>query len=72
MGGDASNSEEGKKRPETLVFTNKLSGEAGYGTAWKAMTEAHKSQMVWFRYGWITFSRYMVINDLRLEKVRGK
>jgi N-acetylglucosaminylphosphatidylinositol deacetylase len=30
-----------------------------------AMTRAHVSQMVWFRWGWITLSRYMVVNDLR-------
>lgn len=29
-----------------------------------AMTTAHVSQMKWFRYGWITLSRYMVANDL--------
>ena len=40
-----------------------------YGTARRAMTEAHKSQMVWFRWGWILFSRYMYINDLRRERV---
>ncbi|EHA52719.1 hypothetical protein MCOR27_002524 [Pyricularia oryzae] len=67
------------KSPERLVFMNSLmpgkaqegggsnDGGASYGTAWRAMTEAHKSQMVWFRYGWITLSRYMVVNDLKLE-----
>ncbi len=45
-------------------------GSVGLPTAWKAMTTAHASQMVWFRYGWIVFSRYMVMNDLRLEKVK--
>ncbi|KAK4633881.1 N-acetylglucosaminyl-phosphatidylinositol de-N-acetylase [Fulvia fulva] len=34
-----------------------------------AMTTAHKSQMRWFRWGWIGVSRYMVINDL--QKRRG-
>jgi N-acetylglucosaminylphosphatidylinositol deacetylase len=34
------------------------------------MISAHQSQMVWFRYGWITLSRYMYINDLRLERVK--
>lgn len=34
-----------------------------------AMTTAHKSQMRWFRWGWIVVSRYMVINDL--QKVKG-
>lgn len=41
-------------------------------TAWKAMVTAHKSQMVWFRWGWILFSRYMYMNDLRLEKAGAK
>ncbi|KAF5648691.1 n-acetylglucosaminyl-phosphatidylinositol de-n-acetylase [Fusarium tjaetaba] len=59
-----------KERPESLVFMNQLVGRGAYGTAWSAMTQAHRSQMVWFRYGWITLSRYMVINDLRLEKVK--
>lgn len=60
-----------KKHPAALVFLSGL-GKGGVATAWKAMTTAHKSQMVWFRYGWITFSRYMVVNDLRLEKIKGQ
>ncbi|KAL8710039.1 MAG: hypothetical protein Q9220_005310 [cf. Caloplaca sp. 1 TL-2023] len=35
----------------------------------KAMTNAHKSQMRWFRWGWITFGRYMVVNDLKRQRV---
>ena len=35
----------------------------------KAMTTAHKSQMVWFRWGWIWGSRYMVVNDLEKVKI---
>lgn len=58
------------KHPAALVFMSSLVGDAGLRTAWRAMTTAHKSQMVWFRWGWITLSRYMVINDLRLEKIR--
>ncbi|KAH6893356.1 N-acetylglucosaminyl-phosphatidylinositol de-N-acetylase [Thelonectria olida] len=58
--------------PTNLVFFSPFTGEKSHATAWKAMTEAHKSQMVWFRYGWITLSRYMVINDLRLENVKSK
>lgn len=56
-------------RPGALVFMSSLVGGEGatLRTAWKAMTEAHASQMRWFRYGWITMSRYMVMNDLRLE-----
>lgn len=29
-----------------------------------AMTDAHVSQMKWFRYGWIYLSRYMIANDI--------
>jgi N-acetylglucosaminylphosphatidylinositol deacetylase len=41
-----------------------------YWKAQTAMTSGHKSQMVWFRWGWITMSRYMIINYLQREKVR--
>lgn len=58
-----------EEHPAALLFLNQLAGENALGTAWTAMTDAHRSQMVWFRYLWIGFSRYMVINDLRLEKV---
>jgi N-acetylglucosaminylphosphatidylinositol deacetylase len=50
--------------PTPLLF---VSSPVGYRTAQKAMTSAHESQMRWFRWGWITLSRYMVINDLRKE-----
>ncbi|KAL1891952.1 N-acetylglucosaminyl-phosphatidylinositol de-N-acetylase [Sporothrix stenoceras] len=59
-----------KEHPGALVFLADLNPSAtggGLGTAWRAMTTAHQSQMVWFRYGWIALSRYMVMNDLRLE-----
>lgn len=36
--------------------------------AQQAMTTAHKSQMRWFRWGWIGVSRYMVMNDLHKQK----
>ncbi|KAI9676646.1 MAG: N-acetylglucosaminyl-phosphatidylinositol de-N-acetylase [Trizodia sp. TS-e1964] len=52
--------------PNPLVFINT---PLELGKAQKAMTTAHKSQMRWFRYGWIWASRYMIVNDLRLEKV---
>ena len=61
-----------KKHPGGLVFLNGLVGYGSITTAWSAMVSAHKSQMVWFRYGWITLSRYMYMNDLRLEKVKGQ
>ncbi|KAK6512178.1 N-acetylglucosaminyl-phosphatidylinositol de-N-acetylase [Arthrobotrys musiformis] len=44
-----------------------LSTWQAYRNAQKAMTEGHKSQMVWFRWGWITLSRYMVFNRLVLD-----
>lgn len=46
-----------------------VSGPGGVRKAQRAMTAAHKSQMRWFRWGWIGISRYMVINDLKREKV---
>jgi N-acetylglucosaminylphosphatidylinositol deacetylase len=52
-------------RPSPLLF---MSGPREVRTAQKAMTMAHKSQMKWFRWGWIGLSRYMVVNDLKLEK----
>lgn len=51
--------------PTPLFF---LSSPAEVRVAQKAMTSAHVSQMVWFRWGWIGLSRYMVVNDLRLVK----
>ncbi|KAF2197275.1 LmbE-like protein [Delitschia confertaspora ATCC 74209] len=51
--------------PTPFMF---VSGPLDYRTAQKTMTTAHKSQMRWFRWGWITFSRYMIINDLKREK----
>ncbi|KAG5913822.1 hypothetical protein E4U53_004763 [Claviceps sorghi] len=56
--------------PGGLVFMNQLWGARdGLPTAWGAMTRAHKSQMVWFRYFWLLLSRYMLMNDLELETV---
>lgn len=49
-----------------LVF---VSTAAQVGVAQRAMTQAHKSQMRWFRWGWIGLSRYMVINDLTEETI---
>jgi len=52
--------------PSPLLF---MSGPGEVRTAQQAMTNAHISQMRWFRWGWIGLSRYMMVNDLRLEKV---
>jgi N-acetylglucosaminylphosphatidylinositol deacetylase len=67
--GGVGQGEEEEDHPAALLFLNQLTGENALGTAWTAMTDAHRSQMVWFRYFWIGFSRYMVINDLRLENI---
>lgn len=66
---DEDDEDEEASHPSALVFFNQLGFGRGLATAWSAMTTAHKSQMVWFRYGWIAFSRYMVVNDLRLEQI---
>ncbi|KAH0020496.1 LmbE-like protein, partial [Aureobasidium melanogenum] len=52
--------------PAPLVV---VSGVDGYRKAQRAMTTAHESQMRWFRWGWISISRYMVLNDLKKVKV---
>jgi N-acetylglucosaminylphosphatidylinositol deacetylase len=52
--------------PNPLLF---FSGPGEVRRAQGAMTNAHLSQMKWFRWGWIGLSRYMVVNDLKLEKV---
>ena len=46
-----------------------VSGPRDWRRAQRAMTTAHKSQMRWFRWGWIGVSRYMVVNDLTKQKV---
>ena len=56
-------------RPSPLLF---ISDWKNLRRAQKAMTDAHISQMRWFRWGWIGLSRYMVMNDLRLEKFSRK
>lgn len=66
----------GKKKPsrskgvtkgskgDRAVFLNDV---AKYFKARDAMVNGHKSQMVWFRWGWIGIGRYMVVNDLKRE-----
>ncbi|KAH9898981.1 putative deacetylase LmbE-like domain-containing protein [Xylariomycetidae sp. FL2044] len=76
--GEAGRKKSDRGNPGTLVNMSALfsfgRGENGiretYATARRAMTDAHISQMVWFRWGWIAMSRYMVINDLKLERVK--
>lgn len=52
--------------PARMLFVSSV-GE--WLTAQSAMVQGHKSQMVWFRWGWITIGRYMTVNDLKREKV---
>jgi len=52
--------------PRRLVF---LSDVGGYRRAQRAMTGAHRSQMRWFRWGWVGVGRFMVVNDLWREKI---
>ncbi|MCJ1372039.1 N-acetylglucosaminyl-phosphatidylinositol de-N-acetylase [Loxospora ochrophaea] len=56
----------GRGKGEQLLF---LSDVGGYRRAQRAMTQAHRSQMRWFRWGWIAVGRYMVVNDLRRERI---
>ncbi|EXJ55727.1 hypothetical protein A1O7_08657 [Cladophialophora yegresii CBS 114405] len=56
----------GSSRDERVVFVNDV---VRYWKAREAMVSGHKSQMVWFRWGWIGLGRYMVVNDLRRERV---
>ncbi|KAF2489973.1 phosphatidylinositol glycan class L [Lophium mytilinum] len=51
--------------PTPLMY---VSGPTQYRRAQRAMTQAHESQMRWFRWGWIGVGRYMVVNDLVREK----
>jgi N-acetylglucosaminylphosphatidylinositol deacetylase len=46
-----------------------ISGFRDYARAFGAMVFAHKTQMLWFRWGWILAGRYMVVNDLKRERV---
>jgi N-acetylglucosaminylphosphatidylinositol deacetylase len=51
---------------ERVLF---MSGLQRYWRAREAMVRGHRSQMVWFRWGWITIGRYMVVNDLKRERI---
>jgi N-acetylglucosaminylphosphatidylinositol deacetylase len=55
-----------EKRADRIMFVSDLSR---YIKARRAMVHGHKSQMVWFRWGWIGLGRYMVINDLKREMI---
>ncbi|KIY03817.1 uncharacterized protein Z520_00508 [Fonsecaea multimorphosa CBS 102226] len=55
-----------KGAADRVMFVNDI---FRYWKAREAMIHGHKSQMVWFRWGWIGLGRYMVVNDLRRERV---
>lgn len=55
-----------KGSPNRLLFVSSVNE---WLQAQSAMVKGHQSQMVWFRWGWITLGRYMVVNDLRRERV---
>ncbi|ODQ65816.1 LmbE-like protein [Nadsonia fulvescens var. elongata DSM 6958] len=52
------------KNPYGLRTYTVMSSYSQYTQTRDAMTVGHVSQMKWFRWGWITLSRYMFINDL--------
>ena len=53
--------------PSKLLFVNDV---MQYRMAQRAMTNGHKSQMAWFRWGWIGIGRYMIVNDLKREAIK--
>ncbi|KAL9623733.1 MAG: hypothetical protein Q9160_001963 [Pyrenula sp. 1 TL-2023] len=56
----------GREEGERLLF---VSGLREYWRGRGAMVNEHRSQMVWFRWGWVAVGRYMVVNDLKREGV---
>ncbi|KAI9720114.1 MAG: N-acetylglucosaminyl-phosphatidylinositol de-N-acetylase [Chrysothrix sp. TS-e1954] len=60
-GGDKSD-KGARATPSWLLF---ISGLVDWNKAQRAMVQGHKSQMVWFRWGWVGLGRYMIVNDLR-------
>ncbi|KAL9037801.1 MAG: hypothetical protein Q9214_005542 [Letrouitia sp. 1 TL-2023] len=54
------------KGPRQVLFVNDM---MQWRQGQRAMTNGHKSQMRWFRWGWIGFGRYMAVNDLKREDV---
>ena len=59
----------GGRRAEGQARVLFVSGLQRYWRARQAMVQGHRSQMVWFRWGWITIGRYMVVNDLKRERI---
>ena len=65
-GGTARHMARSNKAPPRILFVN---DPILWRKAQRAMTQGHQSQMRWFRWGWIGVGRYMVVNDLRREKI---
>ncbi|KAI0998767.1 hypothetical protein K3495_g9429 [Podosphaera aphanis] len=59
---------EKEDNPSSLLFLSEL---RQISRAQKAMTTCHKSQMKWYRWAWIFWSRYMSVNSLQLERHPG-
>ena len=55
-----------REEPPTLLY---ISDFAQWWRGLSAMVNGHRSQMRWFRWGWVGVGRYMVVNDLRRETV---
>jgi N-acetylglucosaminylphosphatidylinositol deacetylase len=55
-----------REEPPSLLY---ISDVVTWWRGLNAMVNGHKSQMRWFRWGWVTVGRYMIINDLRRETV---
>lgn len=64
--GTAGHTAKSEKAPPRIMFVNDL---VQWRKAQRAMTKGHQSQMRWFRWGWIGVGRYMVVNDLKREKI---
>lgn len=66
MRASRSSREKGRDGAGRLLF---VSGPMEYVRGAKAMVTAHRSQMRWFRWGWVAVGRFMVVNDWRRERV---
>ena len=53
-----------ENKPATEITL--MSDYSSYILSFASMLHSHKSQMVWFRYGWWTFSRFVFVNDLKM------
>lgn len=56
-------SHESSSQAQLIIVSRRVQ----YDMVKDTMVRAHKSQMKWFRHGWLLFSRYLVVNDLYRE-----